>query len=443
MSSRTHCSHLLPIAHRLLLLALVAWLLAGAVGCQPGTGDPVVPGARRQAGSSRPRPTPLPASIRFAYASDGSSDLGALVAEFNEHYPMITVELVPKVERELRVLRAETADVMETYPSAIPELVERGAIRDLDPWMTRDESFDRDDVYESALDLYRADGKTWAIPQGIDPLVVHYNGDLFDERGVAHPDANWDLDAFLATASAVRDAEHTVYGYAYGLPSWSFDSHLFVYRHGGALIDDWHAPTRATFARVENVEALEWWSQLSARYDVAPSPDVAMEAFGGNKASTLFYGIARGQVGMWIDLYSLREGRDRPTPWTFTQGIAPLPRDERAVTLAMGYTMGYVISSATPHADACWEWLYFLSHRLPPHTVPARRSLIASEAYAREVGEEAAAVAHTVMEGEILYHDRSHAFNEFKGFGDAIDHITSGFLSPKEAMEWAQTQAGR
>ena len=64
------------------------------------------------------------------------------------------------------------------------------------------------------LAVYAVEGKTWAIPSGMNPLVVYYNQDLFDQYGVPYPENGWTWDDFLSVALAIRDPEAGVFGYA-------------------------------------------------------------------------------------------------------------------------------------------------------------------------------------------------------------------------------------
>lgn len=51
----------------------------------------------------------------------------------------------------------------------------------------------------------------------------------------------------------------------------------------------------------------------------------------------------------------------------------------------------YYIAADTPHVEACWEWLKFVSDHIPQNGLSARRSLVASDEFRAYVGEEAQA----------------------------------------------------
>jgi len=378
-------------------------------------------------------------TIAFAHPEVDTDHYEPLVRTFNENHPHITVEPHPRAWDAMGNLGADDADVFAVGTFALIELQQQGDILSLDPFTEQDASLDMADFYPGTVEIFTREGKTWAIPAGVDMNVMYYSQDLFDQYGVPYPGIGWTWDDFLERALAIRDPDAKVFGYT-TTPGY-FDAALFIYQHGGQIVDDVNDPTHTTFDDPLTVEALEWYARLFHEYDVAPTREQARKAFGGGQY-TFFEGLRHGQVGMWILPLSERGGLGWPVEWFVNWGMAPLPRDAQSATDT--WAEGYAISSETPYPDACWQWILFLSEQTTDRLMPARRSLAESTAYGQQVGSEVAAVARASVENAVLV--SPWTWTEFGGalddiFEQAVDQIISGASTPREAMDWAQREA--
>jgi ABC-type glycerol-3-phosphate transport system substrate-binding protein len=234
----------------------------------------------------------------------------------------------------------------------------------------------------------------------------------------------------------MRDPEAEVFGYAPNLDM--FDPLTFIYQHGGRIFDDLQNPSQTTFDDPLNIEALDWYTKLIFDYNVAPTPEQLSEAFGPRGG--IQAGIYRGQIAMWTGMLSERGGRRWPTEWDMRWGMVPLPSDSHSATLTM--VEGLFISSQAPHPDACWEWIAFLSSRVPARQAPARRSLAESAEYEQSASTQVAAVVRSSMENALMLSPKLAEFEEALGlFSQAFESILNESASPQEAMSWAQQQS--
>ncbi len=375
-------------------------------------------------------PTPEPATITFSHLEVEAEYYETLVGVFNKSYPHISVELTYTGD--------QVQDVALVSPYAVTEMRAQGEILSLDPFMEQ-ESFERADFYPGTIDMFAAQGKTWAIPAGVDTLVMFYNQDLFDLYGVPYPQGEWTWDDFLISGLGISDPDAGIFGYV-STPQ-SSDPLLFIYQHGGRIFDDLQDATRVTFDEPLTIEAVEWYVALSNDHNVAPTPEQAHQAFRVGERG-LFRAILESKVGMWVGMFSDRGGLTWPVEWYMNWGIAPLPRDAQSIT--GGMVEGYVISSQTEHPDACWLWVDFLSGQSPYRLAPARRSLAESEAYELQIGEDVVAAVRASLESAVLVPSDMSDFNAaMEAFFAAVDEAVAGNLTPEEAMRWAQDEAGR
>jgi multiple sugar transport system substrate-binding protein len=394
-------------------------------------------------------PTPEPVTVVFAHSGSDAEYYEALAQEFHERYPHLTVEIRPRRSFQLFQQTSPDVDVFVNSSFNLSELRERDNVLSLDPFIEQDASFDLSDFYPGTVEAFTSEGAVWAIPAGVDMLVMFYNQDLFDQYDVPYPEVGWTWGDFLDRALALRDPYASVFGYA--STDRIYDAVSFIYQHGGRLLDDLQNPTRPTFDDPLTIEALEWYAGLIHEHNVSPTQEQLYdEDLGG--AGSVVVGIYMNKVGLWTGWLSERGGGRRasdtwPGEWKMRWGMAPLPRDAQSAILAS--IEGYFVSSQAQHPDACWQWISFLSEQMSSDAqytrrlMPARKSLAESAAYEQQVGSDVAAVARASMESAML--SSSPRLVEFGGvweiFWTALDEIVSGRSTPEEAMISAQQEA--
>jgi multiple sugar transport system substrate-binding protein len=393
-------------------------------------------------GCTQATPTPELVTITFAHPEVDRERYEELAQEFNQAHPYITVELAPREWNRLDDVDGGDVDVFVTEPFDLIELQEQGSVLNLDPFIERDKALILSDFYAGTAELLTIEGRSWAIPGGLDVMVMFYNKDLFDQHNVPYPDVGWTWNDFLNAAVAISDPDAGTYGYVTTGPINSlqyFDAALFVYQHGGRLIDDLDNPTRATFDDPLTIEAVEWYGELYHEYDVAPTPQEARRAFGGSQYA-LFNGLRNGNVGMWIGWLSDRGGLTWGVEWFVNWDMVTLPQDEQPITQAD--VEGYAIYSQTESPDACWEWIIFLTQEAGYRLMPARRSLAESTEYEQFVGENVATAAQTSIENAVMISPQLGAFGEVLAlFTQGVNMVIEEEATAQEAMGWAQQQA--
>ena len=390
-------------------------------------------------------PTPEPVTIVFAHSGSDAEYYEALAQGFHERYPHLTVEMRPRRSFQQFQQTNPDADVFVSSSFALSELREEGDVLSLDPFIEQDASFDLSDFYPGTVEAFTSEGRVWAIPAGVDMLVMFYNQDLFDQYDVPYPEVGWRWGDFLDTALALRDPEASVFGYA--PTDRIYDAVSFIYQHGGRMFDDLQNPTRPTFDDPLTIEALEWYAGLIHEHNVVPTQEQLYdEDLGG--AGSAVVGVYLNKIGLWTGWLSERGGGRRggdtwPGDWKMRWGMAPLPRDAQSATLMS--IEGYFVSSQAQHPDACWQWISFLSKQTSRLLTPARKSLVESAAYEQQVGSGVAAVARASMESAMMPSPRLVEFGGgvWELFWRALDEIVSGRSTPEEAMTRAQQEAER
>lgn len=400
-------------------------------------------------------PTPQKANvtIRFAYPdprqlyynTDVSLPLTqryeALATAFHEKNPYITVQLVPLTYEQYTGLSAADFDVL-LFPSwYYADYTKRGILRSLVPWISLSAKEWSNDYLPTVLKPFERNGELWAIPWALDPLILYYNRDLFTQHEVATPQQDWTWSDFIEKANAVTDSEQGIFGsvllYTYPLVT------AVIYQHGGQVYDDWGQPTRTTFDDPLNAEALTWLQSLIYTYNVMPTPSQAIRAYGSG-VFNLSRGIIEGKFATWAVMYSERGGMSWVSDfkWQISWGAAPLPRDVQAATTANAYVLG--ISSQAADADACWQWLAYLSQQLPSDLyLPARTSLLQKVQPEDSSNQEALSAGGAALEGILLINAdmAENVAPAADAFLKAVDAILNKNEPVEEQLQQAQQKA--
>jgi multiple sugar transport system substrate-binding protein len=373
--------------------------------------------------SGNPFMTPEPVEFTFLFPNSDQAFYTPLLQAYQEQHPGHTV-----VARPIRDERNAESDVVVIglFEQSPGETV----YRFLDEVFVEDESLNQADWYPGALEAFQDGGKTYAVPYGLDPVVLYYNQELLERLGVPAPQPDWNWEDFLALSQAMTLPEEETYGYAPVL-GYDQDALMFIYQRGGRLFDQEGQPTLDEPA---TIAALDWYGRLYTQYEVG-------YPYSQNQ-NNMYRVFTSGKVGMWMMPFSMRTpSREENFGLTFPVGVTLLPASEQPTTIAL--FEAYAISSEAENPEACWTFIRFLLDHPNPRLVPARRSLAESEAYRNLVGEEAARIGGEAV-SRALQISRSQlaAFERVAPlFRKAVEQVVSGLLTADQALEEAQRQA--
>lgn len=380
-----------------------------------------------------PRPEGSSGAVTITFAPPPGTSVAtyrALAETFNQGQTAVEVQVVSSDQ-------AQRADCFARGPSVAEPSV-RASTLNLQPLLDADDDFSLDDFHSRFLEAFRYEGNLWGLPTQAQVRVLFYNRDLFDAAGVSYPAAGWTLDDFVARAVALTtgDGDDKQYGFL-PLNGDASDLPAFVALQGAAL---WDEEGRPRFDASEVVAAVRWYTDLALKHGVMPAfpddvPDPDPAAQQARQAL-----VRAGRVAMWTDF----SGLDRSSVWPLDAavGMAPLPREADGVTDFL--YEGLFIGADAPYPEACWEWLKFVSERAEPvGQLPARRSLLDSDIFAQEVGDEAVETYRALLEYDDLYRPTTvEAGSQIQWLYQAVADIWAG-ARPEAALAEAQREATR
>ena len=210
----------------------------------------------------------------------------------------VTIEQIPwdtywtKLDASLETNEAPDVFWMNTY---VQKYVDAGVLEPLDSYI-EGESFDMSVYAEGRVNAYNVDGQQYALPKGLDAVVVALNTELFDRYGVELPQEGWTWDDMRDIASQLRDAIAAAGGSEYPIvmeldaqPSWM----NFLYQNGGNYLSD--DGKTCGIALPESKNAVQQVVDLMNNEQMAPysvlTETKGTDLFISGQAAIVFFGL--------------------------------------------------------------------------------------------------------------------------------------------------------
>jgi multiple sugar transport system substrate-binding protein len=369
-------------------------------------------------------------TITFLALGPDQQPYQAAAAAFNAHHPTLHVEVLdpadigpadPRTDTiALLAMLMRAADVVLFSDVDAATLARSGLVRDLQPWQSQEAGFEPDDFYPTLLDRYRDETGLWGLPLHVVPTVLMADQEAWNAAALALPQPAWTWNEFVAYAQALTDPGEGRWGFVDG-GGYGGVTH-FMALNGASLVTH-EVPA---FLDAQAVEALAWYAGLARQHQIMPADaDVC------GMSSTCW-----NAAGMWVESLGQKVPDERTRILTLPQGNAGGRFPANVSTL--------YLSARTPHPDATWQWMSYLTRQLPPSgRLPVRRSVFTSPAY-RENQDEAtlATYAHTLdhlIPGPRRYPWAADALEWLAAEG--ISTLLQGETTAQAVLEEAQSRA--
>jgi ABC-type glycerol-3-phosphate transport system substrate-binding protein len=352
-------------------------------------------------------------TINFSPNVYNPPDLRRLARAFRDQRPDVFVNVTStEVYTQAPTFKqiASTSDCFAWY-NAPQSDEDFAALLDLQPLFDADASFPQSDYAPALLSAYQRGGGLYGLPYAATLRTLNFNRTAFDAAGIQTPTFKWTPDDFLAAAQALTkgDGDAKQFGYI-PLSGVQQDFMFFINQFGGRLVTGSGQDARPTFTDPKTVEALKWYIDLANVHKVMPELKFYYMRDQGGFEDKSYEMIQNGRAGMWFDQgYGMfggpsgspvkggRPGEPGAPQQNFEVGIAPLPVGRNGLTSNDLFARGLHISASTDKAQACWEWLKFLSSDISnlQGAIPARTSVLQSDAFKKQATPDVIALAET------------------------------------------------
>lgn len=151
-----------------------------------------------------------------------------------------------------------------------------------------------DDTNPAHQEIFKSDGKTYALPFSFNNVVMHFNTDRLKEAGLEMPQADWNKDKFLEYCEKLTTEKDGVKQYAIALPYGEyFCTEAWLLNNNAAYMNEDF--TESTINSKESVEIFQLMQDLIYKYGYAPVPEENVSAI-----EQLMNGqCAMGSWGRW------------------------------------------------------------------------------------------------------------------------------------------------
>lgn len=196
-----------------------------------------------------------------------------IITMFEQENPGIKVEVLwGQREEQLILLTAAGVppDVFHETIDAVLLPARNGLLMPLDRYFERDKAEFRA-LLPSVVDVFRLNGKLYALPEYWGATVTAYNQQMFDDMGLPYPKPTWTWESWLQTAKKLtKDKDGDGINDTWvsrGYSDWEID-HMFS--NGGffasADLKEWGG------TRKETLESLQFLADAINQHHVIPRP---------------------------------------------------------------------------------------------------------------------------------------------------------------------------
>ena len=230
------------------------------------------------------------------------------------------------------------------HTNTIEMYVNNGFMEDLSNLSDIDPNFSYDKHPEDVKKLYRFQDKMWGVPKDFDCIILVYNKELFDAKGVAYHTDDWTWEQLEEAAKALTDKENGIYGFgAYNSQQDAWGS--FLYQNGGGILTE--DSKSAAIDMPESIEAMKWWMGMYENYSPPQS------SYSESDSQTVFASgiVAMHPTGNW-NLNHYTDNEDLNGKWDIV--ALPHPADGKKATLMNGLALS--VSSASKNKEAAMQF---------------------------------------------------------------------------------------
>jgi multiple sugar transport system substrate-binding protein len=253
-------------------------------------------------------------------------------------------------------LAAGTApDVADIETKWMPGFYVKNMLLDLTPHAKR-MGIKPDDYYAQEWQKAQIGGKLLCFPLDLQIVVMFFNKDLFQAKGVKLPPAKWDdptwtWDEVLLRARQLTGGEggQKTFGIDFSR-GWVY-TYPLIWSNGGTVLNKEH--TKATLTDAATVDSIQFRADLINKLKVSPRPsdEQGMAQLGDIfKTGRVAMNWAGGN-GYWVyaDITA------------FKWGVAPGPW--RDTNKAVNFTDPVLVSGDSKIADTAWSFVKYLTSK--------------------------------------------------------------------------------
>lgn len=231
---------------------------------------------------------------KISFASWGSQSETAILKKLIQEYEQTSgikvnfIHIPQNYFQKIQLLFASALepDVVFFNNQYIKMYIDANLLEDLSPF------FDTNKFFPEAVNCFRENERIYAIPRDISTLVVYYNKDILNKKGI-NPDKEFkDLNSFVGLLKQIKGKNYWSINFEENSLFWSY---YLAAAGGGILTDDSNS---LLITEPQSIKTLQLYSDLINKYNVIPT-----KAQVGSKTSAQMFinqEIAMYLSGRWM-----------------------------------------------------------------------------------------------------------------------------------------------
>lgn len=204
-----------------------------------------------------------------------------IIAQFKELNPEITVEKMTwpgqDFHDKLRLLATagDLPDIFNMESKQLIDMVSRNMILEITELFTAQEDLKEEDYFEGDWKKQWFNGKMYSLSLDSQDVILYYNKDLFDKKGIPYPPKSWDdpewtYDKLLEIALQLSEGEGASRIFGYQTSRWWVYAYPIVWSYGGLITNEERTEARITME--ETQAAFQYRADLILKHHVEPTP---------------------------------------------------------------------------------------------------------------------------------------------------------------------------
>ena len=241
-------------------------------------------------------------------------------------------------------------DVFWMHSNQAQKYMENGLLLDITDKIAASDKVDMANYYPDIVNLYASEGKQYAMPKDIDTIGLWYNKTMFDEAGLAYPDATWTWETMYETAKKLTKDDGSQFGYAANTGNNQDSYYNAIYAYGGSVISD--DKKTSGYDDPKTIEAMKVFEKMLKE---KISPD--LQTLSENGTEVLFEAgkVAMITQGSWM-VPAFRD--NEYTNKNCDVAVLPTGPDGTRVSLYNG--LGWAAAANGKNTDAAWSLMEYL-----------------------------------------------------------------------------------
>ncbi|MBS4206693.1 ABC transporter substrate-binding protein [Bacillus sp. FJAT-50079] len=300
-------------------------------------------------------------TISYLAHSSWEEPIKKVVAAFEEEHPNIKVDLqlnpYAKLTETIEIKLASKAndlDIISVDAPLTPSYALKGYLEPLEPLLGDGIT---GEFIQQSVDAGSYDGKLLAAPMNTSSVVLYYNKDLFEEKGIPFPseDINdrmtWEQVVDLAkqlTEDTSGNGQTDVFGFVFDQIGRAYQLLALAEGKGAQVISDDGLVSEGFTNSEKAIEAYQFYYDLFNTWKVSPKI---------KREETLDYFIS-GKVAMFLGVTTATVSLEKAS---MNFGVAPHPYflDEKVATPTGSWHMG--ISKYSTKKEAAAEFIKYVT----------------------------------------------------------------------------------